>query len=203
MESVNYRISQNSGIMRLLIGAYTIVLFFIFIMTSCMNESKEQNNSGDKKAAKPEFIQKTIQAELTGTYLYAGPDTLPDKKCTDTLSDWRAIVEGTGTSNVMGEVRAHFDFCGNRNGYYGNAIAYLVDQDSDTLFIDCRGRVIQGKTDEHPDFVISYWKDDIGISGGTGKYTAATGTMKTDDYNSSEDPNSHHRWKGTLKLPVR
>jgi hypothetical protein len=42
--------------------------------------------------------------------------------------------------------------------------------------------------------VVSYWKDPFVILGGTGKYEGATGDIITDDYNSSEDPYSHHHW---------
>lgn len=77
---------------------------------------------------------------------------------------------------------------------------FMVDKSNDTLFISCEGRVIGGKMDEHPSFVTEYWKDDFEILGGTGKYAGATGKGKTDDYNSSEDPNSHHYWKGSISF---
>lgn len=66
--------------------------------------------------------------------------------------------------------------------------------------MSCEGRVIEGKTEEHPSSVIEYWQDDFEILGGTGKFEGATGKGKTDDYNNSEDPNSHHHWKGTISL---
>ena len=102
----------------------------------------------------------------------------------------------------MGDIKVHFDFCGNEPGYYGNAYGYFVDESNDTLFIsgDYGGRVIEGKTEEHPSFITSYWKDDFKLIGGTGKYEDATGKGVTDDYNSSEDPNSHHHWKGTITM---
>ena len=62
---------------------------------------------------------------------------------------------------------------------------------------------MEGKTDVHPAFVTSYWKGDFEILGGTGKYEGATGRGKTDDYNSSKDPNSHHNWNGTIHLVTK
>jgi hypothetical protein len=100
----------------------------------------------------------------------------------------------------MGAIEVHFDFCANEQGYYGNQSSYMVDKSNDTLFISCEGRVIEGKMAEHPSFVTEYWKDDFEILGGTGKYAEATGGGVTDDYNSSEDPNSHHYWKGSISL---
>ncbi len=54
--------------------------------------------------------------------------------------------------------------------------------------------------EDHPDHVVSYWRDPYKILGGTGKFEGATGEGMTDDYNSSEDQNSHHHWKGTMTL---
>ncbi|MBP1668794.1 MAG: hypothetical protein H6Q21_1160, partial [Bacteroidetes bacterium] len=45
-----------------------------------------------------------------------------------------------------------------------------------------------------------YWRDPFEILGGTGKFKGATGKGTTDDYNSSEDPYSHHHWTGTITL---
>ena len=44
------------------------------------------------------------------------------------------------------------------------------------------------------------WRDPFVFKGGTGRFEGASGGGKTDDYNSSEDPNSHHHWKGTIRL---
>jgi hypothetical protein len=38
------------------------------------------------------------------------------------------------------------------------------------------------------------------VMGGTGSFEGATGTIMSDDYNSSEDPYSHHHWKGTITM---
>lgn len=169
---------------------------FIVFLSSCKSNTKTSN----EKTLEPEFITEAFTANLTGTYKYAGPDTLPNKKCIDTLTAWRAIVDAVGTSNIMGEVKAHFDFCGDEESHYGNTYAYMVDKDKDTLFIDITGQVLGGKLDDHPEYVTSYWKDPISILGGTGKYSGASGSGMSDDYNSSEDPNSHHRWTGTITL---
>ena len=156
------------------------------------------NCTGSK--GKPKKVTLPFTADCLGEYTYVGPDTLPNPKCTGTFSAWRAIVDGKGTGTPLGEFTIHFDFCGDTLSNYGNLYAYIITADSDSLFINSSGRVLEGRLAEHPAYVTSYWRDTITILGGTGKYKGATGTLKTDDYNSSEDPNSHHHWKGTITL---
>ena len=139
-----------------------------------------------------------FKADCTGEYKYVGPDTLPEPKCTGSLSLWRAIVDAKGTGDPVGNFTAHFDFCGDSLSHYGNVYAYIIDENGDTLFMDASGWVIDGRLEEHPEFVTSYWRDTIRFIGGTGIYKGATGSVVMDDYNSSEDPYSHHHWTGTI-----
>ena len=177
--------------------SFTLMMICLALsIYSCKNSSTKSNNRADN----PKIVSETFDAEFVGTYDYVGPDTLENPKCTDSLSAWRAIVDCKGTSDILGDIRVHFDFCGDEKGNYGNTYAYIVDKSNDTLFISLEGKVIEGKTNEHPAFVVSYWKDDFEILGGTGKFDGSTGNGKTDDYNSSEDPNSHHHWTGVLTL---
>jgi hypothetical protein len=148
----------------------------------------------------PKTVEVPFTAEALGEYKYVGPDTLEVPKCSDSLSAWRAVVEGTGTGTPMGSFTVHFDFCGDTVGHYGDGYAYMVAENGDTLFLDVGGQVFEGKLETHPEYVISYWQDTFYIVGGTGKYEGATGTVMSDDYNSSEDPYSHHHWNGTLLL---
>jgi len=148
----------------------------------------------------PKMLTQPFKAECTGEYKYFGPDTFPDAKCTGSLSLWRAIVDAQGTGAPLGDFTVHFDFCGDSLSNYGNLYAYIIDNDSDTLFINSSGRVFDGRLDEHPAFVTSYWRDTVKFVGGTGKFKGATGIAITDDYNSSEDPYSHHRWEGTIAM---
>jgi hypothetical protein len=179
-----------------ILTALALVLCLAFHFYSCKNSSPGSKKSEDKDVT----VTETFDAQFTGTYIYGGPDTLPHPKCIDSLPN-RIIVDCEGTSNIMGDIKVHFDFCANNRGYYGNSYSYFVDESNDTLFIGgAGGRVIGGRTEEHPSFVTSYWKDDFEIIGGTGKFEGATGKGKSDDYNSSEDPYSHHRWKGTITL---
>lgn len=165
--------------------------FVIFITTFAL---------GCNRSKAPETVTIPFSGEALGEYMYAGPDTLPNPKCTDSLSAWRAIVEGKGASDQLGSFTAYFDFCGDTLNHYGNLYGYLVAENGDTLFVNGSGQVIAGRLAEHPEDVISYWRDDFEITGGTGKYMGATGTIMSDDYNTSSDAYSHHHWSGTLTL---
>ncbi len=139
-------------------------------------------------------------AQAVGEYMYVGPDTLPNPKCTEPLSAWRAIVVAKGNGRPVGAFTIYFDFCGDTAGHYGNGECYMVTEKGDTLFFEVSGQVIDGRLDEHPDFVTSWWRDEFTIIGGTGKYKGAVGTVLSNDYNSSEDPYSHHMWSGHIEL---
>ena len=153
-----------------------------------------------KGPSTPKTTTVPFKADFVGNYTFAGPDTLPNPKCVEPFTAWRAIVDGKGTGTPLAIFTVHFDFCGDSLSNYGNAYAYMVGADGDTLFVSCAGRVIEGRMDSHPLHVISYWKDPFKIAGGTGKFKGATGEGITDDYNSSEDPNSHHSWTGTITM---
>ncbi len=170
--------------------------FFVLAAVTCL--TLLFFNCNRQKA--PKMVTLPIKALGTGEYKYVGPDTLPDAKCEGSLSLWRAIVDVSGADTTVGDFTVHFDFCGDSLGNYGNLDAYLIDKDNDTMLIDGSGRVLDGRLDEHPVFVTSYWRDTFSIVGGTGKFKGAKGTVVSDDYNSSEDPNSHHRWEGTITM---
>jgi hypothetical protein len=157
---------------------------------------------GEKKLKKGEAELVTLPFDVTilGNYTYFGPDTLPNPKCVEPLAAWRVIVDGNGTGTPVGDFIAHFDFCGDSLSNYGNSYAYLAFSDGDTIFVSAAGRVLDGRLEDHPAFVTSYWKDTNTILGGTGKYEGAKGEFVGDDYNSSEDPYSHHHWAGTITM---
>ncbi len=177
-----------------------MILFLTVSYVSCKNNSSKSQPGNDAS----KIITKDFSADFLGTYVYTGLDTLLNPICADTILPVRVIVNCEGTSNLMGNIKVFFDFCVNpQNGRYGNANSYFIDADKDTLFINLEGVVIPGKTEEHPSYVTSYWKDDFVIVGGTGKFENATGEGKTDDYNSSEDSNSHHHWRGNINIRLK
>ena len=68
------------------------------------------------------------------------------------------------------------------------------------LFVSISGNVIQGRLDDQPEYITSYWQDPFEILGGTGRYEGASGSGMSNDYNSSMDSNSHHNWSGTITM---
>ena len=167
---------------------FTAAICMVFLVFNCNRQRA------------PKMVTLPFKADCTGEYKYIGPDTLPEPKCTGSLSLWRAIVDAKGTGTPMGDFTVHFDFCGDSLSNYGNMYAYILDKNNDTLFINGSGRVFDGRLDEHPAIVTSYWRDTIRFVGGTGKFKGATGSVVGDDYNSSEDPFSHHHWVGTITM---
>ena len=139
-----------------------------------------------------------FDAEFTGVYTSVVPDSV---RCGPGL--WaNVIVDCKGNAEVLGDFICHFDFCADGEGHYPGTgmTAYMVAECGDTLFIEGGGQVMEGRLEEHPDHVISYWRDPFKILGGTGKFEGATGSGMTDDYNSIKDENSHHHWVGTITL---
>lgn len=138
-----------------------------------------------------------FEADFTGTYTAVYPDSV---LCGP--GSMHIIVDFSGENELLGSFTGNFDFCADSLGYYPGPRmgAYLVAENGDTLLISCAGQVLQGRQDDHPEYVVSYWRDPFKILGGTGKFEGATGSGMTDDYNSNQDQNSHHRWKGTITL---
>lgn len=138
-----------------------------------------------------------FEAEFTGTYTAFYPDSLV---CGP--GSMHVIVDCTGKNELLGAFTTHFDFCSDSLGYYPGPRmeACMVAESGDTIFIACAGQVLPGRLEDHPGHVTSYWRDPFEILGGTGKFEGATGSGLTDDYNSSEDQNSHHNWKGSITL---
>jgi len=137
-----------------------------------------------------------FEVEFIGSYT----SVTVDEECGDS---WMHVIndgEGTGT---IGSFTNHFDFCAeiNQGNYPGNhMISHFIATNGDTLHVRCAGKVVEGRLDDHPEYVVSYWRDPFEILGGSGRFEGATGEGVTDDYNSNKDENSHHSWKGTITL---
>jgi len=138
-----------------------------------------------------------FEADFTGTYTAVYPDSLlcgPGSQ--------HVMVDFIGKNDLLGAFTGHFNFCADSMGHYPGPLmkAYIVAENGDSLFISCAGQVLPGRQDDHPDYVVSYWRDPFEILGGSGKFEGATGSGLTNDYNSKQDQNSHHQWKGSITL---
>lgn len=162
-----------------------LITLVTFSLVMCKTETKTEKHPFD--------------ATFTGVYTSVDQDV---SACGE--YPWvRVINDGNGTDAILGKFTHHFDFCADMDsGFYPGKqmAAYLIDENNDTLFISSAGRVMGGRMDDHPEHVISFWRDPFKIMGGTGRYAGASGSGMTDDYNSSLDTNSHHHWVGTIVL---
>lgn len=161
----------------------------VFTLTNC-----------NRLGVKSKTVTEAFNIDFTGSYIFVGPDTLANSKCTDSIYAVRVIVDCNGTGSHLGSFTANFDFCVDEEGHYGNTDAFLVASGGDTLYLSCAGQVMEGRLDDHEAHVISYWRDPFEITGGTGQFKGATGGGTTNDYNSSLDANSHHHWSGNITL---
>ena len=140
-----------------------------------------------------------FEANFTGEYaqVLTGDDV---KGCPEGF-ECHVTVNFEGTAKELGKIEGTFNFCAcGPEGEYAPTDSYLVSEDGDSLFFSCSGKVINGRLPGHPEFVTSYWRDPFVFEGGTGRFEGATGGGTTDDYNSSQDPNSHHHWTGKITL---
>lgn len=152
-----------------------------------------------KGTDKSVFVTVPFKAEFLGDYIYVGPDNEEATGLPPKCELVRVIVDFEGNGTHLGKFTGNFDFCVGPEGY-GQTDAYMVAANGDRLMISISGNVIQGRLDDHPEYVTSYWRDPFVILGGTGRFEGATGGGISDDYNSSLDPNSHHNWNGTITM---
>jgi len=191
----------------------TKLFLLAFAMAACLAcsdlsddfaaDQLKSGNFGSDKSDDMNMVTVPFVLDMMGTYVY-GPFGIPTDKC-----DINVFVNAAGTGTHLGNFTGQFDFCvyplfdedGNLvRGDYSGSDSYFVSANGDTLFIGGSGSVIPGRLDEHPDYVVSYWRDPFVILGGTGRFEGASGSGMTDDYNSSEDTFSHHHWEGTITM---
>ncbi len=178
------------------------LLFFmagICLMISC-SESDEtllvDDPTGDhlKSGKSGHTVTVPFKADFIGTYVDPGDATCEFPQL------WPVKVNFEGTGTYLGKFTGYFSFCVDGNSGYGPSVSEMVAANGDILYVSIEGQVIGGREDDHPDYVTSYWRDPFVILGGTGRFEGATGEGMSDDYNSSEDPNSHHHWNGTITM---
>jgi hypothetical protein len=193
----------------------TLTKIFLFTAVVCLifscskYEGDDINVSLKKGKAESNTVTVPFKARFTGEYLWAGPH--PDHpECgvwdPDNGEFWALVINaGEGTATHLGHFTYHFEFCCNwLTGVYPGPGQYasgcFVAANGDLLFIMSAGQVYEGRLEDHPEYVNSYWRDPWIITGGTGRFEGATGSGFTDDYNSDLDPYSHHNWRGTITL---
>ena len=186
------------------IKQFSFLMACIFMLSTCTNSEDIINEDSLSTSLKkgndtPVFVTVPFKAKFIGDYRYVGPDIEEYTGLEPRCEFARVIVDFEGNGTHLGKFTGNFDFCAGPEGY-GPSDSYMVAANRDTLFVSISGNVINGRLDEHPEYVISYWQDPFVILGGTGRFEGATGSGMSDDYNSSLDPNSHHNWNGTITM---
>jgi len=164
----------------------------ILVLSAC---AKEEMWWDREVAGEPPMVTTIpFEGEYLGIFAPGGENIT---KCCDGFT--HTVIDGTGTTSCLGSSIMHFNFCSGGVDH-GQACSYIVYSNGDSLYVCSPGEFTLGKLPEQPAYVTSYWRSQFVIRGGTGRFKGASGGGMTDDYISSQDPFSHHRWTGTIML---
>jgi hypothetical protein len=183
------------------------IFFLIAVISLVAGCSKINDLISDELSGQPIKVTVPFEANLLGEITTLDSE---NPECIDKGYAYHVIVEASGTATYMGKVSLTFDFCtlgpddpdipGADNKYAGSS-SVLVAANGDKLFLYTEGgSVIDGRTDDQPDYVVAYWRDTFTITGGTGKFEGASGKLQMDDFSTNIDTYSHHHWYGKITL---
>ncbi|HKL31210.1 MAG TPA: hypothetical protein VJ919_01680 [Tangfeifania sp.] len=184
-----------------------LISIFIGLFAGCENEEQLLQDEVELKSAQPHDVTVPFEATLLGELISFD---MEDTECVGEGYMGRTIVDAKGNATHMGKVSLTFNFCAggppdpNVDGSYmtyssGTSELMAANGDVLNLFFP-GGSVMEGKLDHHPDHVYDYWGGKIIVLGGTGRFEGATGELTEDDYSSSLDDYTHHRFYGVITL---
>ncbi len=162
-------------------AAFSLILILACAKTSddYISGNLKSGDLGADKTHQTKMVTMPFVVDYVGTYTYGTfGETNPNPKCPINV-----VVDGVGTGTHVGKSAVHFDFCVNPvfdgdvfiRGEYGDSYVYIVAANMDTLFVSVEGAVLSGRLDDHPEYVVSYWRDPFIILGGTGRFEGAPG----------------------------
>lgn len=198
-----FKTLKNYEMKTLLKLLFTVACISLF--ASCEKEEEPFKNDVELKSAEV-FITVPFKADFIGEYVNFIPG--PVAGCDEDFAV-QVFVDFIGNATHLGKMHGSFKFCAGgpddpdiegEDSKYAPSESFMVAANGDSLFVSISGSVRQNRTEEHPEYVTSWWRDEFIIDGGTGRFKGATGGGWSDDYNSSLDPNSHHHWKGTITM---
>ncbi len=185
-----------------------LITIFVGLLAGCNKDELTSNDEVQLKGAQPVTVTLPFEANFLGTYVdesYYG-----DENYTCELPYYcHVIVDFVGTATHLGKITGTFDFCAcgpdnpdipGLDWEYAPTEVAMEAANGDLLFISCGGNVIDGRADDQPEYVVSHWRDEFVILGGTGRFEGASGGGMSDDYNTNIDSNSHHHWTGKIIL---
>lgn len=113
-------------------------------------------------------------------------------------------MEGYGTATHLGQLTTTFTFCCNvETGEYYNTIGKLVAANGDILFIEIpHGNIIPNEGD-NSDYYQTRFNDPMIITGGTGRFEGATGSLMTNAFvhDGTDEWRTDLYSSGTITLP--
>jgi hypothetical protein len=134
---------------------------------------------------------------------------LPDESC-GAPPVFLNIQQGYGAATHLGRFSVHIRFCIDATDLlddgeltegeslpYWNGVGAMVAANGDELFFTIAGAVVPS---DHPDFDFEF-SDPFHFSGGTGRFSGATGGGVTNSLVDRQRSRTHHEWSGTLTLP--
>ena len=170
-------------------------------------DENAQLKSAQLKSAQSHKVTVPFEANFIGEYKSFTEN--PEAECGEPYF-CRVIVDFEGTATHLGKIYGTFEFCacgpddpdveGPDQAYEGGVNTFTAANGDKLYILSMGSTVVEGRRPDHPEYVCCWWQDTWEITGGTGRFEGATGSGITDDYNSSEDPNSHHQWTGTITL---
>lgn len=186
------------------------LLFLVAVigLAAGCNQSDDLINDSDVvfKSSQPHTVTVPFEAHMLGTPILID---FENSECAQQGNPVHVIAEAEGTATHMGKVHITFDFCAGGQDpdilaphmTVGPGLYVLTAANGDELFLSTEGgAVIFGRTDEHPEYVIDYWRYPYTIIGGTGNFEGAEGEIFSDDYDTSLNDQSVHNWTGEIKL---
>ncbi|QGY44762.1 hypothetical protein GM418_14120 [Maribellus comscasis] len=184
-----------------------MLLLSLFFVAACSKtDDPVLEDSLLLKSAQPISVTVPFEAHMLGTPILID---FENSDCAQEGNPVHVIAEAEGTATHMGKVHITFEFCAGGEDpeitvphmTVGPNSLVMTAANGDELFLSTEGgAVIFGRTDEHPENVIDYWKYPYTITGGTGNFEEAEGVIYSDDYDTSLNEQSVHNWYGTIKL---
>lgn len=139
----------------------------------------------------------------------AGEGLAPDASCGAPPRLLNTQV-GEGVATHLGRFSVRITFCMDVTDFlddlqltegeslpYDNGIGTLVAANGDELYLEISGEVVPSA---HPDFDLEF-HDRFRFTGGTGRFSGASGEGTTDSFVDQEADRTQHEWRGTLVLP--
>lgn len=105
--------------------------------------------------------------------------------------------EGSGTATLIGDFTTRITFCVNPNTLeYENGQGSFLAENGEGIFFSGGGQVLPSN---EPGYDLEFM-DSFTITGGTGRFEGATGSLTTNSFVNLTTQQTDHTWTGTITL---